>query len=63
MRQNHSLCIVIYNDSSYAAEVHHFGKIGFTTEIVEFPETDLAGIARGFGARAVTVRKRFHAKN
>jgi thiamine pyrophosphate-dependent acetolactate synthase large subunit-like protein len=56
VRLGTSLCIVVYNDSSYAAEVHHFGKIGFPTDIVEFPDVDLAAIARGFGARAATVR-------
>jgi thiamine pyrophosphate-dependent acetolactate synthase large subunit-like protein len=50
------LCILIYNDNSYAAEVHYFGRQGFSTDIVRFPETDFAAIARGYGARATTVR-------
>jgi thiamine pyrophosphate-dependent acetolactate synthase large subunit-like protein len=50
------LCILVYNDSSYAAEVHYFGRQGFSTDIVRFPETDFAAIARGYGARATTVR-------
>jgi thiamine pyrophosphate-dependent acetolactate synthase large subunit-like protein len=50
------LCVLIYNDSSYAAEVHYFGRQGFSTDIVRFPETDFAAIARGHGARAATVR-------
>lgn len=50
------LCILVYNDSSYAAEVHYFGRQGFSTDIVRFPETDFAAIARGYGARAATVR-------
>ena len=50
------LCILIYNDSSYAAEVHYFGPQGFSTDIVRFPETDFAAIARGYGARGATVR-------
>jgi thiamine pyrophosphate-dependent acetolactate synthase large subunit-like protein len=50
------LCILIYNDSSYAAEVHYYGRQGYSTDIVKFPETDFAAIARGYGARAVTVR-------
>jgi thiamine pyrophosphate-dependent acetolactate synthase large subunit-like protein len=50
------LCIVIYNDNSYAAEVHYFGRQGFSTDIVRFLETDFAAIARGYGARATTVR-------
>jgi thiamine pyrophosphate-dependent acetolactate synthase large subunit-like protein len=50
------MCILVYNDASYAAEVHYFGRQGFSTDIVKFPDTDFAGIARGYGARAVTVR-------
>jgi thiamine pyrophosphate-dependent acetolactate synthase large subunit-like protein len=50
------LCILVYNDSSYAAEVHYFGRQGFSTDIVRFPETNFAAIARGYGARAATVR-------
>ncbi|MBV9969377.1 MAG: hypothetical protein JO228_05285 [Xanthobacteraceae bacterium] len=51
------LCILIYNDSSYAAEVHYFRRKGYPVEIVQFPDTDFAAIARGYGARAVTVRR------
>src|SRR5580658_8398951 len=50
------LCVLVYNDSSYAAEVHYFGRQGFSTDIVRFPETDFAAIARGYGARGATVR-------
>ena len=50
------MCILVYNDSSYAAEVHYFGRQGFSTDIVKFPDTDFAAIARGYGARGATVR-------
>ncbi|MGH6672656.1 MAG: thiamine pyrophosphate-binding protein, partial [Xanthobacteraceae bacterium] len=50
------LCILVYNDASYAAEVHYFRRQGFSVDIVRFPETDFAAIARGYGARAATVR-------
>jgi thiamine pyrophosphate-dependent acetolactate synthase large subunit-like protein len=50
------LCILVYNDASYAAEVHYFGRQGFSTDIVKFPDSDFAAIARGYGARGVTVR-------
>jgi acetolactate synthase I/II/III large subunit len=50
------LCILIYNDSSYAAEVHLYRRRGFSIDIVQFPDTDFAAIARGHGARAATVR-------
>ena len=50
------LCILVYNNSSYAAEVHYFRRQGFSVDIVQFPETDFASIARGYGAHAATVR-------
>ncbi len=50
------LCILIYNDASYAAEVHYFRRQGFSVDLVQFPDTDFAHIARGYGARGVTVR-------
>lgn len=61
------LVCIIYNDAGYGAEVHHFGA-GDTDDgspdggpavdlsTVTFPDTDIAAIARGFGADAVTVR-------
>jgi thiamine pyrophosphate-dependent acetolactate synthase large subunit-like protein len=48
------MVIVVYNDSAYGAEVHHFGQSDLST--VTFPDTDIAAIARGFGCAAVTVR-------
>jgi thiamine pyrophosphate-dependent acetolactate synthase large subunit-like protein len=54
------MCILIYNDSSYAAEVHFFRRQGYSIDIVQFPETDFAAIARGYGARAATVRTPAH---
>ncbi len=56
MRLKLRLCILVYNDSSYAAEVHYFRRQGYSVDIVQFPETDFAAIARGFGARGATVR-------
>jgi thiamine pyrophosphate-dependent acetolactate synthase large subunit-like protein len=50
------MCILIYNDSSYAAEVHLYRRRGYAVDIVQFPDTDFAAIAHGFGARGVTVR-------
>jgi len=50
------LCILVYNDASYAAEVHYFRRQGFSVDIVQFPETDFAAIARGYGACGATVR-------
>lgn len=50
------LVIVVYNDNAYGAEVHHFGPEGVDLESVTFPQTDIASIARGYGATALTVR-------
>ena len=56
LRLGRRMLVVVYNDAAYGAEVHHFGPDGFSTKSVEFPDVDLAAIARGFGAQAVTVR-------
>lgn len=50
------LVAVIYNDSAYGAELHHFAGQADDLSIVTFPDTDLASIARGYGATAITVR-------
>ena len=41
---------------AYAAEVHLYRRRGYAIDIVQFPDTDFAAIARGYGARAATVR-------
>lgn len=48
------LVMIVYNDSAYGAEVHHFVDGDDTT--VTFPNTDIAAVAEGFGAQGVTVR-------
>ncbi|RDI20488.1 thiamine pyrophosphate-dependent acetolactate synthase large subunit-like protein [Rhodococcus sp. AG1013] len=50
------MVLVVYNDSAYGAEVHHFDSPGTDHSAVTFPDTDIAAIARGYGAEAVTVR-------
>ena len=52
------MLIVIYNDSAYSAEVHHFGPMGEPVELVRFPEMDFASIGRAVGLEGVTVRTR-----
>ena len=52
------MVIVVYNDDAYGAEVHHFRPDGFPVDTVTFPATDIAGIARGYGFDAITVRTR-----
>ena len=50
------LLVVVYDDAGYGAEIHHFGPAGADLSTVRFPDTDLAALARGFGAEGVTVR-------
>jgi thiamine pyrophosphate-dependent acetolactate synthase large subunit-like protein len=50
------MVVVVYNDAAYGAEVHHFGPEGHPLDTVRFPETDFAGLARGYGFAAVTAR-------
>ena len=52
------MVVVVYNDDAYGAEVHHFGPHGHRLDTVEFPPTDIAAIARGFGFEGATVRTR-----
>jgi thiamine pyrophosphate-dependent acetolactate synthase large subunit-like protein len=52
------MVVVVYNDAAYGAEVHHFGPDGHDLDIVEFPPTDIAAIARGFGFEGLTVREK-----
>lgn len=52
------LLAVVYNDSAYGAEVHHFGPHGDPVDIVQFPDSDFAALGRAAGCRGVTVRSR-----
>ncbi|MCZ4508281.1 thiamine pyrophosphate-binding protein [Streptomyces sp. ActVer] len=52
------MVVVVHNDDAYGAEVHHFGPGGHPLDTVEFPPTDIAAVARGYGFEAVTVRTR-----
>ncbi|MBY4383771.1 acetolactate synthase [Rhodococcus sp. 05-2256-B2] len=56
VRLDIKMLVVVYNDHAYGAEVHFFGPDGYQTDIVTFPETDIASIATGFGCDAITVR-------
>jgi thiamine pyrophosphate-dependent acetolactate synthase large subunit-like protein len=51
------LLVAIYDDRAYGAEVHHFAPMGHDVTRVQFPDADLAAIARAAGAEAVTVRQ------
>jgi thiamine pyrophosphate-dependent acetolactate synthase large subunit-like protein len=56
VREQLPLVVVVYNDHAYGAEVHHFEPQGALCDLVRFPDTDIAAIARGFGCEAVTMR-------
>lgn len=58
VRLNLPLVCIVYNDSAYGAEVHHFAENDETVDLssVTFPDTDIAAIARGFGAVGISVR-------
>lgn len=56
VREKIPLVAIVYNDSAYGAEVHHFDADDRDLAVVRFPQVDIASIARGYGAAAVTVR-------
>jgi thiamine pyrophosphate-dependent acetolactate synthase large subunit-like protein len=56
VRLKKRMCIFIYNDSAYSAEVHHFLPEGYSASMAQFPVTDFAAVARGYGADGAVVR-------
>jgi thiamine pyrophosphate-dependent acetolactate synthase large subunit-like protein len=50
------LLVVIYDDSAYGAEVHHFRPMGHRVDIAQFPDTDFAALAAAAGCIGVTAR-------
>jgi thiamine pyrophosphate-dependent acetolactate synthase large subunit-like protein len=48
--------VVVYNDASYGAEVHHFAHEQAPMDAVRFPDTDFAALGAAFGLEAATVR-------
>ena len=56
VRERIPMVVIVYNDSAYGAEVHHFDADDEEMEVVRFPTTDIASIAAGYGAATVTVR-------
>jgi thiamine pyrophosphate-dependent acetolactate synthase large subunit-like protein len=51
------MLIVVYNDSAYGAEVHHFGPHGHPLDLVRFPDVDFAALGQAVGLRGATVRR------
>ena len=56
VRERLGMVVIVYNDSAYGAEVNLFQPYTDDLDIVRFPDTDIARIARGFGAEGITVR-------
>lgn len=50
------LVVIVYNDSAYGAEINLFQPYTDDLDIVRFPDTDIARVARGIGADGATVR-------
>jgi thiamine pyrophosphate-dependent acetolactate synthase large subunit-like protein len=50
------ILVVIYNDAAYGAEVHHFRPMGQAVDLVQFPDTDFAALARAAGCEGITAR-------
>jgi thiamine pyrophosphate-dependent acetolactate synthase large subunit-like protein len=53
-RLNVGLLVVIYDDSAYGAEVHHFRPMGQRVDIAQFPDTNFAALAAACGCIGVT---------
>jgi len=56
VREKLGMVVVVYNDDAYGAELHIFADHTDKHDIVRFPETDIAAVARGYGCTGVTVR-------
>ncbi|MBO0706697.1 MAG: thiamine pyrophosphate-binding protein, partial [Candidatus Dormibacteraeota bacterium] len=50
------MVILVYDDAAYGAEVHHFAAEGAEVDLVRFPDTDFAALARAAGLDGITVR-------
>src|SRR5699024_5759816 len=50
------MMVLVYNDSAYGAEEHHFGQSELDHGFITFDDVDFASIAAGYGFEAVTVR-------
>jgi thiamine pyrophosphate-dependent acetolactate synthase large subunit-like protein len=52
------LCVLIYDDAAYGAEVHHFRELGEEVDLARFPPIDLAAVGAAVGCEGVVVRSR-----
>jgi thiamine pyrophosphate-dependent acetolactate synthase large subunit-like protein len=49
--------VVIYDDSAYGAEVHHFRPQGQAVDLAQFPDTDFEALAKAAGCAGITARR------
>lgn len=51
------MLVLVINDAAYGVEVHILRNLKQPETHAKFPDVDFAAVAKGFGARALTVRK------
>jgi thiamine pyrophosphate-dependent acetolactate synthase large subunit-like protein len=56
MRLKLGMLVIVYNNHAYSAEVHHFQPAGHDLSSVQFPDTDIAAIAAGYGFQTCIIR-------
>jgi thiamine pyrophosphate-dependent acetolactate synthase large subunit-like protein len=57
VRYHLPVLIIVVNDAAYGAEIYFLEKMGLTSRYARFQDPDIVAIARGIGARGLTVRK------
>ncbi|KUN77897.1 hypothetical protein AQJ66_32270 [Streptomyces bungoensis] len=57
VRSGRPVLVVVYDDAAYGFEEHMYAPQGADPATLSFADTDFAAVARGLGARAVTVRR------
>ncbi|MGW3359730.1 thiamine pyrophosphate-binding protein [Streptomyces bungoensis] len=57
VRSGRPALVVVYDDAAYGFEEHMYAPQGADPATLSFADTDFAAVARGLGARAVTVRR------
>jgi thiamine pyrophosphate-dependent acetolactate synthase large subunit-like protein len=50
------LLVVVFDDAAYGAEVHDFRPLGVRVDAAQFPDRDIAGVARALGCTAYALR-------
>lgn len=50
------ILVVVYNDAAYGAEAERCRLYGESMDLVRFPETDFAALARALGYQSAVVR-------